>query len=69
MNPSFQGAVKLAIEFLRSTGVPKDYPGATVEPTERRYMFGLSIGHEFDDHPFCPSKYIVDDVLLNYHCM
>jgi hypothetical protein len=69
MNSNFEEAVKLAIKFLMSTGASKDYPGATVEPTELLYVFGLSIGHEFDDHPFCPSRYIVDDVSLNCLCM
>lgn len=69
MNSNFAEAVKLAISFLTSTGASKGYPGATVKPTELLYVFGLSIEHEFDDHPFCPSKYIVDDVLLNYLCM
>ena len=69
MNSNFDEAVKLAIEFLTSTGASKNYPGATVEPTELLYVFGLSIGHEFDDHPFCPSRYIVDDVSLDCLCM
>lgn len=69
MNPNFKAAVGLAREWLATTGLKKWQTVHTVEPTELLYVFGLEIEHEFDDHPFCGSKYIVDDLSLNSLCM
>lgn len=65
MNPNFEAAVARAREWLATTGLKKGHTVEPVEPTELLYVFGLEIEHEFDDHPFCGSKYIVDDLSLN----
>jgi hypothetical protein len=69
MNPNFEAAVARAREWLATTGLKKGQTAHPVEPTELLYVFGLEIEHEFDDHPFCGSKYIVDDLSLNCLCM
>jgi hypothetical protein len=69
MNPNFEAAVATAREWLATTGLKRGQTVEPVEPTELLYVFGLEIEHEFDDHPFCGSRYIVDDLSLNCLCM
>jgi len=62
----FEDAVSFAAEWLRSTEVQKNRERYPAEPTEFLYVFGLPIGHEFDAHRHCGSKYTVDDASLEW---
>lgn len=66
---SYQQAVEFATKWLEKHAKGPEVISHELEPTEIVYAVGVGLEHQFDDHPFCPSRYVISDVALNWLCM
>ncbi|MFS4439135.1 hypothetical protein ACMA5I_13040 [Paracoccaceae bacterium GXU_MW_L88] len=66
---SYQQAVEFATRWLEKHAKGPQVISYELEPTEIVYALGVGLEHQFDDHQFCPSKYVISDIALNWLCM